>query len=360
MIQMAKVPSMEHLPAARLGEPEVRAAPSADLTTTAPAAHQDSGGDGQWVELPRRFSFTFAGIFVGAARFRCMALVRPLGQPPYPLTPSLFRLLPEGVRALHISSQTISAKLPRISRLGREICYVPMQGTRFFVDLNGSFEAYLGKFNNKTRYTMRRKMRRFTEACNGAVAWQEFRCAKDMAEFHGLASGVSRKSYQHRLLRAGIDISSSFREEMVRGAIEGQSRGYILFRQQTPIAYMFCQARCGDLIVGQMGFDPAFAADSPGSILMWLMLERLFAGGEFRRLDLGEGEYPYKAHLATGSCEVAEIYCFRWNFRNAALVLMHSAVAGAASLLRSALEVLGVAQRLKKMIRYGIGRAPRS
>jgi len=289
-----------------------------------------------------------------------MTLLRPLGQPPYPLTPSLFRLLPEGVRALHIGSQMISATLPRVSRLGGGICYVPAQGKRFFIDLNGSFEAYLGKFNKKTRNTMKRKMRLFTQHANGSGGWREFRCATDMAEFHSLASDLSRKTYQHRLLRAGIDPSASVREEMVRGAIEGRSRGYILFRQQTPIAYMYCQIRCGDLVIGQMGFDPLFAAESPGSVLLWFLLERLFASGEFRRLDLGEGSYPYKAHLATGSVEVAEVYCFRWNFHNTAFVLMHSAVAGASNLLRSALEALGVAQRLKKMIRYGIGRAVRS
>jgi CelD/BcsL family acetyltransferase involved in cellulose biosynthesis len=287
-----------------------------------------------------------------------MALLGPLGQPPYPLTPSLFRLLPEGVRALHIT-QTISAKLPRVSRIGRGICYVPLQGTRFFIDLNGSFEAYIGKFNKKTRETMRRKIRLFTRACNGSLEWREFSCAREMAEFHSLASSVSRKTYQHRLLRAGIDTSSCFREAIVRGVM-GQSRGYILFRQRTPIAYMFCQVRCCDLVIGQMGFDPSFAADSPGSLLLWFVLGRLFASGEFRRLDLGEGAYRYKARLATGSVEVAEIYVFPWNFRNAALVLTHSAAAGAASLLRSALEALGVAGCLKKMTRYGIGRAVRS
>ena len=252
-------------------------------------------------------------------------------------------------------SQTISAKLPRVSRLGRGICYVPLQDTRFFIDLNGSFEAYLGKFNKKTRETMRRKIRLFTRASNGSVEWREFRCAEDMAEFHSLASEVSRKTYQHRLLRAGIDPSPSFREEMVRGAIEGHLRGYILFRQQKPIAYMFCRARCGDLVLEKMGFDPSFAADSPGFVLFWFALQRLFASGDFHRLDLVTGAYPYKAHLATGSVEVAEIYCFPWNFRNAALVFMHSAVAGAANLLRSALEALGIARRLKYMIRHRVG-----
>jgi hypothetical protein len=50
-----------------------------------------------------------------------------------------------------------------VSRLSRGICYVPSQGKRFLIDLNGSFEAYLGKFRKKTRYTMRRKLRVFSQ-----------------------------------------------------------------------------------------------------------------------------------------------------------------------------------------------------
>jgi hypothetical protein len=353
------IPVIDHLPTSEPSEMQEAIASPADLATAAPAAAHDSGSDGQWLELTRHIRFTFAGMFVGAVSFRCMTLVGPLGRRAYPLTPSLYNLLPEGVRALHICSQTISAKLPRVSRLGRGICYVPLQGRRYFIDLDGSFEAYLGKFSAKTRNTMRRKIRRFTQPSNGPAHWREFRYAEDMATFHSLASEVSGKGYQHRLLRAGIDPSPSFREEIARRAIEGHLRGYILFRQQTPIAYMFCQGRYGDLVVEKMGFDPSFAGDSPGLVLLCLTLQRLFAGGEFRRLDLGEGEYPYKAHLATGSVEVAEIYCFPWNLRNAAFVATHSAVTGAASLLRSTLQVIGVAQGLKKMIRRGIGRTPR-
>src|SRR4029077_20369189 len=124
---------------------------SADL---AAAADGGGGSDGRWLELTRHFRFTLAGMFIGAVSVRCMTLLGPLGRRPQPLTPSLFDLLPDGARALHICAQTISARLPRVSRLGRAIRYVPLQGRRFFVDLNGSFEAYFGKFSAKTRNTM--------------------------------------------------------------------------------------------------------------------------------------------------------------------------------------------------------------
>jgi hypothetical protein len=357
---MPEMPRVEHRPVDESDMPRRSAAPSAGLTTPGTAAQQDNGVRGQWVELPERFSFTFAGLFLGAVSVRCLTLQRPLGQPPYPLKSWPFDQLPEGVRALHICSQTISAKLPRVSRLGRGICYVPLQGKRFFIDLNGSFEAYLGKFRERSRHYMKRNVRRFARACGGSVLWREFRDATDMAEFHSLACEVSRKTYQHRLLRAGFDTSSSFREEMVRDASAGHVRGYILFRQQTPIAYMFCRARGGDLVFEKTGFDSSLAAHSPGFVLLWFALQRLFADGEFRRFDFGEGEYPHKEHMATHSVDVAEIYCFRWNFHNVALVVIHSGVVAAANLLTSTLKTLGIAQRLKKMIRHGINQASRS
>jgi hypothetical protein len=353
MRAMANNPPIECPPKAEHSRLRVPTARSAGFATAAPEVYQYDAGDGQWIELPERFRFTFAGLFLGVVSFRCMTLLRALGQPPYPVEPSLLDLLPEGVRALHICSQTITAKLPRVSRFGQGICYVPNQGTRCFIDLNGSFEAYLGKFKKKSRYKIRRELRRFTHASNASVPWREFCCAKDMAEFHTLASKVSAKTYQHRLLRAGLDPSPSFREELFRDAIGNRVRGYILFYQQTPVAYMFCRARCGDLVLEKIGFDPSFAAYSPGLVLFWFSLQRLFAGDEFRLFDLGGVASPYKAHLATGSLKIADIYCFPLNFHNLALVFMHSAVVAAANLFRSPLEILGIAQHLKTMIRHG-------
>jgi CelD/BcsL family acetyltransferase involved in cellulose biosynthesis len=315
------------------------------------ATRQGDADDGQWLELTERFRFTFAGLFISAVSFRCLTLQRSLGQPPYPVSPSLFRLLPAGARGLHICLQTISRRLPRLSPLGSGIRYVPVQGTRYFIDLNDTFEAYIAKFGAKTRETMRRKIRRFTQGSNSRVPWREFRSAEDMAEFNSLAGEVSAKTYQHRLLHAGLDPSPSFWQELVRDAAVNRVRGYVLFYQQMPIAYMFCRTRCSDLVVETMGFDPSFAAYSPGLVLFWFVLQRLLAGHEFRFLDLGEGAYPYKAHLATGSIEVAEIYCFPWNPKNVVLVVAHSAVSAAAALLKCTLEILGVGRRLKKFIR---------
>lgn len=329
------------------------------VSVSPPALAVSKASEGQWFNQPWRITFTFAGWFLGAVNFRCLTLVRSLEQPPYPLTPSLFHLLPPGVRCLYISTQPTTRRLPRIFRLGTGICYVPNQGRRYFIDLKGSFAVYLGKFKKKPRYNLRRTIRRFTEVSDGSVNWRQFSAASEMTEFHRLAIEVSQKTYQHTMLREGIDASLRFREEIIRAALEDRVRGYILFHRGMPIAYMFCRARVTDLVIEKIGFDPSLAAYAPGTVLHYVVLSRLFSGDRFRRLDFGPGEYCYKARLATGSIEAAEIYCFPCSFRNGTLIALHSAVSGAGYLLRSILELLGVGQRLKTMVRRGIHKARR-
>jgi hypothetical protein len=319
------------------------------MTMPAVAQDPDSGADGPWVALKERLPFVFNGIFLGTVIVRSMTLFRQLGQPPLPINPSLFGRIPESARALHISGQTISAKLPRVSLLSNGLCYVLSQDKRFFIDLSGSFEAYLGKLNKRWRYTIRRKLKLFSQIPDGVSRWREYRSPTDIAEFYHLAGEVFRKTWQHRQLRWEMDASQ---EELISRATGSRSRGYILFHEQTPIAYILCQAWHGDLVLRKVGFDQLFGSESPGSVLLWLVIEQLFTNTEFRRLDFGVGAMPYKAHFATGSIEAAEIYCFPWNFRNVALVFSHAALNEVATAVRSTLQALGVAQRLKKMIRY--------
>lgn len=305
----------------------------------------------QWLEQRERLRFTVAGICVGIISFRCITLVQPIGQPPYPVTRSLINLLPKGFRAVRLPSQPITAELPRISRRAAGICYVAVQGKRFFIDLGGSYENYLKKFSNKTRSTMRRKIRKLSETCGGSVGWKEFRYPMEMAEFRRLATEVSAKTYQHRQLRAGIDASPIYWAEIARCATADCIRGYILFNRETPIAYSLCRAFGDNLVSEILGFDPTYAAYSPGTALLHLMLQRLFGNNRFKRFDLGPGEYSYKENLATGSLDTADLYWFPWNVRNILLIGAHGGIEAAQDWLKSVLTFLGLKEALKKRVR---------
>lgn len=79
-----------------------------------------------------------------------------------------------------------------------------------------------------------------------------------------------------------------------------QARGYILFCGNRPAAFELCYVQGTTMVTSQTGYDPAFVRFSPGTILLYLLLEKLFAEGEMEYLDLMEGTpFPYKSSFVT-------------------------------------------------------------
>ena len=59
-----------------------------------------------------------------------------------------------------------------------------------------------------------------------------------MAEFHHLAREISAKTYQERLLDAGLPADESYLEILQALASRDQVRAFILFHQDVQAAYL--------------------------------------------------------------------------------------------------------------------------
>ena len=68
-----------------------------------------------------------------------------------------------------------------------------------------------------------------------------------------------------------------------------------------------------DIIVYKhIGYDEKFAQSSPGTVLLYLMLQRLLNEGEFRLLDFdGTEYYPYKEFFSTRAISCARLFWFQ-------------------------------------------------
>ena len=234
-------------------------------------------------------------------------------------------------------------------RAGRQIRYAPVVYQRYYVEVRGTFADYLKSLSHGTRKTMLRHVRRFQEASGGEIAWREFSRPDEAGEFYELATAISRTTYQHRL-NAGLPVSDSFRRELQEMAAQDELRGYVMFLQGAPVAFALC--RGGDDLLGyQTGYDPRFRDSSPGTILHYLIFQRLFAEGRFARYDFGESEQPYKVSLANASVRCARVYYFRRTFRNLAAVTAHLLCNGLSTVAGRLLEALKVKQQIRKWIR---------
>lgn len=259
--------------------------------------------------------------------------------------------LPTGVDAIVIRSQPCPESISRLSRTAGVLRYAPSTYRHYYIDLKGTFTDYLKTFSGKSRSTLQRKVRKFAEFSGGAIQWRAYRRPEDILDFYRLAREVSAKSYQEQLLHSGMPDTEAYRDELCRKAANDEVRGYILFHEQRPIAYMVCPEFNGALFYDHLGYVPEFREWSPGTILQYLALESIFNDGRFSFFDFGEGEAAHKEFFSTGHLLCADVYYFRLTLRNLLRVSLHVALLTATETTGKILQMLRIKARIKRLIR---------
>lgn len=261
-------------------------------------------------------------------------------------------LLRGKIRAGVIDSAPVEQPLSRVALEAGLIRYVPRQYRRYFLDLGeGTFEDYLQGFSAKTRATLRRKLRKCSEAHGGDLACAEYRTREEVSEFLDRARALSSRTYQERLLGRGLPGTEGFRDEVLRLADEGNVRAYLLMLGGRPAAYLLCPVREGRVLYQHLGYDPDFAELSPGTVLQFLAFEKLFAERLPRVFDFTEGEGEHKEFWARGHVLCADVYYFRPSPRSVALVGAHLACSTISRTSAWLLARLGLKAWLKRAIR---------
>ena len=307
----------------------------------------------EWVETSTALKFRLGELTLFSVRLPCLALTTHfthLGSDPLQPRPP-FERLASGIEAAVIRSHPIKAALPRLSLLPEAIRYVPAQYLRYYTNLDGTFDAYLKGFSSKSRSTLQRKIRKFAEVSGGRVSWRQFTLAGEMQEFHGLARAVSRNTYQERLLHAGLPDDPGFVRTSQEKAAAGTARGYILFLGPKPVAYLFCPIVERVLLYEYVGYDPEYQHLSPGTVLQYLVLERIMTEGGFTMFDFTEGEGQHKEFFSTHSVRCADLYYFRPTMRNRLLLSLHAYTDALSDGAVALLHRLGLKTRIKKLLR---------
>lgn len=255
-----------------------------------------------------------------------------------------------GSEVIFMPSHPIRETLSRVELTKNTIRYVPGQYRRYYIDIQGSFSEYLGRLPSKERLELRRKRRRFAESSGGVQYYREYRLPGEMTEFYELSREISKRSFQGKL-GVGIPNSEKFRSDLVRLAGEGRVRGFLLLHRGCPVAYEYCRVY-GDCLTGELcGYDPEMRRSSPGSVLMFCILEQLFREQIFQYWDFGTGEAKYKAFLSTGSRTCADVYYLSRNIKNSGIIAAHCALRAAWWCTGATLDMMRLRSRLRKMLR---------
>lgn len=255
-------------------------------------------------------------------------------------------------RSAYIMSCPIECRLPRLTNIGQYLRCVVSQYRHYFVKTEGSFESYQKGFNSKSLATLRRKVRKAESSNQKSNLFVEYKSPEQVDAFLECAVNISKKSYQHHLLGQGLPDNPDFRETLKRQASRDRFRGYLLFVEDTPVAYNSCPIYDdGVLLYEYTGYDPAYSKYSPGSVLQHKIIESLFEDSNIKFYDLCTGEGRHKELFATGSVLCANIYFFPRTVRYATICKVRNLLDALTTLGRSILERIGIKDRIKKAIR---------
>lgn len=251
-----------------------------------------------------------------------------------------------------LRSQPLAEKQPMQSFKDGFICYVPAQFDRCYIDLSLSFDEYKKKFSSKTRSTIRRKTRKFNDYCNQSMRFEVYKSVDELCTFYQLARPLSQKTYQEKLLDAGLPDSDMFRQEIKDKAQLDQARGYLLWNGNIPVAYMFCPVHDEVMLYQYLGFDPEYKQLSVGTILHWFVFEDLFRESKFRFFDFTEGTSEHKQMFSTGSILCGNIFLLKNTFSMRFWVQCHILTEAFSKNFGKLLDKVGLKTKIKNIIRF--------
>lgn len=254
----------------------------------------------------------------------------------------------DGVRVLSAPAGMIAAIRARFPGFlpGAEQRY-----RRAYIAMEGGFEEYMAGFSARTRATLRRKQRKLEEASGGALDLREYRTPAEIAAFFAAALPLSERTYQARLLDAGLPKDVTARDEAAALAARDRVRGFILFLAGEAIAYLYLPVEGETLVYAYLGHDPAHAALSPGTVLQLAALERLFGEKRFRYFDFTEGDGQHKTLFGTGGVACASFVLLRPTLANRALLAALAGFDGAVAAGKALARRSGAEGALRRMLR---------
>lgn len=256
-----------------------------------------------------------------------------------------------------LRSIPLAQKQPRLTFKEDYIYYIPAQFERCYIDFKLTFEEYKNSFSSKTRSTIKRKIKKFDAFCNQNMQFKTYRSQQELQDFYRLARALSRKTYQEKLLDAGLPESGEFQREIEQMAQQDQVRAYLLFNNNAPVAYMYCPVYDGVLLYQYLGYDPQYQKWSVGTILHWFVFEDLFREGQFRYFDFTEGNSEHKRLYSTDSLLCGNIFILKDSLKMRFWVRAHMLMEDFSRNLGNLLENWGLKAKIKQLIRFRLLRS---
>jgi CelD/BcsL family acetyltransferase involved in cellulose biosynthesis len=223
---------------------------------------------------------------------------------------------------------------------------------RYYIEMEGhSYQDYLLGFSSKTRSTLNRKRRKLIDLSGGALDVREFHQEDQVEAFMADAAPLSRRTYQTRLLDAGLPEGQEAIAGMKALARADELRAYVLYLNRRAISYLFLPTSGRIVTYAYLGYDPDYAHLSVGTVLQMVVLERLFGEARYRYFDFTEGEGAHKQMFGTASTAACSFFLLRPSITNYLLAGMLNALDNSVGVAKRLAQRGGALARIRRMLR---------
>lgn len=197
---------------------------------------------------------------------------------------------------------------PDFARFGLRRYQPNPPASHFLIHLPPTLQDYLAKFTPKTRKNRFRELKYLEQ--RGPVELAPFSRPDQVDAFLDAASALSCRSYQHKLLKAGLRAPDQLRRRLQVAAEHGWLRSYVLRCAGVNCSYMLGYQYHGRYHYTKVGYDPDWAKLCVGTVLQLLVLHDLYDHDTPAVFDFGP-QGPQKQYFGNDSFLEGDVFFFR-------------------------------------------------
>jgi hypothetical protein len=208
-------------------------------------------------------------------------------------------------------------------------------------------EDYWNQFHGRTLSKLRQKARKM-----GALRC--YRTAEEVEEFLGIASQIGNRTWQARRLGTRVTDAPDELGYWKAVARRGAMRSYVLEHEQRPAAFALASQWKGWLYYHEIGYDQALGGYSPGTVLLFRILQDLIERDCPRIFDFGFGDADYKRIFCNHQVASSSLVLVRGALLPLSLMWADRLRGDGARACRAALRRLGLHTRFRQRYRKGV------
>lgn len=258
--------------------------------------------------------------------------------------------LPSG-QPLYLRSVPDHADLGSSPNFDTMLVYEAYGYDRSWVATEGCFEAYIASFSKTSRKGLKRRHKKLVERSGGRLDIRRYDHPDHMATFHQNARTISVKTFQEKLMDDGLPADPSFLDEIKMKALDRQCYGTILYLDERPISFLYCERQGSGWLAVFGGFDPDYANLSPGTVHLLSELEASFDDPNAAFFDFGPGPSDYKQFFSTHDVPCSDVLILDKNWRHRLVIETHKLLGLVSEKGVQMATALRVKERVRQMIR---------